>query len=67
MKKYILNLLVILVAFSACQKEDDLLQPIPAPPTTQTTITDTIVNDTVTSNTNIIEELQDDYETLMYT
>ena len=60
MKKYLLSLLTILVVLSSCQKEDDLLQPIPTPPTNQSTVTDTIINDTTTSNTNIIEEVQYD-------
>ena len=55
MKKTILYLLTGLVILSSCEKEDDILNPIPTNPTTQTTTTNTtdtlIVNgDTIVTN-----------------
>lgn len=50
MKKIILPLLTLLLVFTSCEKEDDLLTPV-IPPNT-TTITDTLTNDTTTINTD---------------
>ena len=57
MKKYLLPLLTLLVVLSSCQKEDDILTPVPQAPQTTTTTTningDTIINingDTTTNN-----------------
>ena len=48
MKKYLLPLLTLLVVLSSCQKEDDILTPVPQAPQTTTTTTningDTIIN-----------------------
>ena len=67
MKKYLLSLLTLLVVLSSCEKENDLLQPIPQNPSTQvTTNTDTttvIVSDT-TITYNVEEELVVDYSTI---
>ena len=35
MKKYLLSLVTLLLVMTSCQKEDDLLQPIPPNPNTQ--------------------------------
>ena len=44
MKKYLLSLVTLLVVLTSCQKEDDLIQPIPQNPNTQiNTNTDTII------------------------
>ena len=62
MKKYLLSLATLLVVMTSCQKEDDLLQPIPPNPNTQINVntnndTTTIVDgDTVTIQ-NVEEEL----------
>jgi len=62
MKKYILSLLTILIVFSSCQKEDDLLQPIPPNPTTQinnTVNTDTTV--TLNGDTIVVQALEENF------
>jgi len=60
MKKYILSLVTLLIVLTSCEKENDLLQPIPQNPSTQvTTNIDTatvIVGDTTITH-NIEEEL----------
>jgi len=62
MKKYILNLLTILVVLSSCQKEDDLLQPIPTPPTTQiNNIVNTDTTVTLNGDTIIVQALEEDF------
>jgi len=72
MKKLILPLLSLLVVITSCQKEDDLLTPIPQNPTTNTinNNTDTLnVNgDTVVNNNgdtvilvSVLEEFENDY------
>jgi len=48
MKKIILPLLTLLIVFSSCQKEDDLL--IPVNPPNNTNIIDTLTNDTINVN-----------------
>ena len=63
MKKTILYLLTGIVILSSCQKEDDLLTPIPPNPTTQTTTTNTtdtlVVNgDTIITNNGIGNETE---------
>ena len=61
MKKHLLKLLTIVFVLSSCQKEDDLLQPIPTPPTNQITLIDTLITDSVVSTTTTIEGIQEDY------
>ena len=72
MKKLILPLLSLLVVITSCQKEDDLLTPIPQNPTTNTinNNTDTLnVNgDTIVNNNgdtiilvSVLEEFENDY------
>jgi len=72
MKKLILPLLSLLVVITSCQKEDDLLTPIPQNPTTNTinNNTDTLnVNGDTIVNTNgdtiilvsVLEEFENDY------
>ena len=46
MKKYLLSLATLLVVMTSCQKEDDLLQPIPPNPNTQINVNTN--NDTIT-------------------
>ena len=62
MKKTILYLLTGLVILSSCEKEDDILQPIPTNPVTQNTVTDTLIvngdtlivnGDTITNGTEL--------------
>tara|TARA_R110002110_G_scaffold370540_1_gene580533 strand:- start:313 stop:1071 length:759 start_codon:yes stop_codon:yes gene_type:complete len=48
MKKYILYLLTVLVVLTSCEKEDDLLAPIPP----NTNITNTTNNNDTTTNNN---------------
>ena len=69
MKNLILNLLIVLTVFSSCQKEDDLLQPLPQDPSitnnTNTNNGDTLnVNngDTIINNGNneLVAELNHD-------
>ena len=50
MKKTILYLIAGLVILSSCNKEDDILQPIPNNPTQNTTTNNTTTN--VTDNGN---------------
>tara|TARA_R110000824_G_scaffold269809_2_gene458271 strand:+ start:6411 stop:7082 length:672 start_codon:yes stop_codon:yes gene_type:complete len=57
MKKYILTLLTLIVILSSCKKEDDLLLPIPTPPSTtisSNTPLDTILIDTLTVDTGSV-------------
>ena len=63
MKKTILYLLTGLVILSSCEKEDDILNPIPTNPTIQTTTTNTtdtlIVNgDTIVTNSGTGNETE---------
>ena len=59
MKRYLLSLLTLVIIFSSCEKEADLLQPIPTPPTTQTTLIDTLTTDSIISTT--LEGLEEEY------
>jgi hypothetical protein len=66
MKKYLLPLLTLLVVLSSCQKEDDILTPVPQPPQTTTTNIngDTIINIDTTNNNgtgNVLQAFEDDY------
>jgi hypothetical protein len=71
MKKYLLSLLTVLVVLSSCQKEDDLLTPVPQPPQTNSNTTnintDTTTNingDTTTNNNgtgNVLQAFDEDY------
>jgi len=58
MKKYLLSLVTLLVVLTSCQKEDDLIQPIPQNPNTQiNTNTDTIITiNGDSTNIQVIEE-----------
>ena len=52
MKNYLLSLLTILIVFTSCQKEDDILQPIPQNPTNTTSCGTTTFNgDTIPLDT----------------
>ena len=54
MKKYLLPLLTVLIVFTSCQKEDDLLQPIPQNPTNNSSCgTNTFNGDTLQLDTTI--------------
>ena len=56
MKKYLLSLVTLVVVMTSCQKEDDLLQPIPPNPNTEINVntnTDTIT--TINGDTVIIQ------------
>jgi len=61
MKKYLLTLTTLLLVMTSCQKEDDLLQPIPPNPNTQ--INTNINADTITivgGDTIVIHGIEED-------
>lgn len=61
MKKYLLSLATLLVVMTSCQKEDDLLQPIPPNPNTQINVNTN--NDTITivdGDTVIIQNVEEE-------
>ena len=64
MKKLILPFLSLLVIITSCQKEDDLLTPIPQNPTTNTNIT-TTNTDTLTTNGDTIVTVTTNGDTLI--
>eukprot|EP01047_Picozoa_sp_COSAG01_P062560 COSAG01_NODE_7974_length_2968_cov_5.809912_1_plen_69_part_10 len=54
MKKYLLPLLTTLIVFTSCQKEDDILQPIPQNPTNNSSCgTNTFNGDTLQVDTTL--------------
>jgi len=58
MKKYILPLLTLLIVFTSCQKEDDILQPISQNPTNNTSCgTNTFNGDTTQLDTLLIDTI----------
>ena len=63
MKKLIIPLLSLLVVITSCQKEDDLLTPIPQNPTTNTTTNNT---DTLNINGDTIITVTDNGDTLLH-
>tara|TARA_R110001583_G_scaffold4440_6_gene25746 strand:+ start:1335 stop:2033 length:699 start_codon:yes stop_codon:yes gene_type:complete len=59
MKKYLLSLVTLLLVLTSCQKEDDLIQPIPQNPNTYiSTNTDTTI--TINGDTVVIQSIEEE-------
>jgi len=59
MKKYLLSLVTLLLVLTSCQKEDDLIQPIPQNPNTHIS-TNTDTTTTINGDTVVIQSIEEE-------